>query len=380
MPSRFRSLRMLALATLGTFALPQAPSIPASHPPCVSLPGTEARKVISKAHGREYHVQIALPSGYGTAGRTYPVIYLLDGDYHFGFVKALLESLQMSGSAPEAILVGIGYGPDSPADLTRKRERDFLVAPAPGPFPGESGQAAAFLAFLSEELLPTLETAYRAKAGDRTLMGMSAGAIFASHVLAVSPELFHRYVIVSPYFVGGQEAVLGEEAAAAKGRKDLKARVFTALGEPELPVASPSWKAYFDALEQPRYPGLTVRREVLKGLDHFEMPYLAYLDGLKSVFGIPRPLGTSPDQHVAMAGRYFLSLAGLPITISQQGNRLWVDFGPGPMELEAVSDTRFTIKGNPSMRFAFLPGENGQADTLLFNQMGFDVAARRMVP
>ena len=373
------TLRLLTLLLAWFCTFPALAEPPQEKTGQVSLPGTETigfHSVVTKQH---YQLHVALPTGYEATGRRYPVLLLLDSDIHFGFVKSVTEALHLAGILPDVILVGIGYGEVTLAQWSRNRDRDFLVTPKPGPLPGDSGNATQFLTFLRDELLPRIETSYRVKAEDRTLLGMSAGAIFAAHILAVSPEMFRRYIIVSPYLIAGQDAILAQETAFSKTHKDIDARVYTALGETELGVAGPGWKTFCSNLLQRNYPGLILHQETFKGLTHFEMAYAAYLNGIKDVFGKrPAPLKTLSVRYPSMAGRYFLSLAGLPIIVKAEGGQLWVYLGPDPAELLPVSDTRFTAKGIPGMEFSFIPDESGQAEILLITQMGFDIAAWRM--
>jgi predicted alpha/beta superfamily hydrolase len=345
----------------------------------VSLPKTETLTIKPKDSELSYQLHVALPDEAGTPGRTFPVIYLLDSDIHFGFVRSLIGSLHLSGDLEAVILVGIGYGEGNLAQWSRNRDRDFLVAALPGPTPGDSGNASRFLALLRSEIIPRIESGFPVRNGDRTLMGMSAGAIFASHVLVTSPDLFRRYVIVSPYLIAGQEKVVEEEIVAAKGRKDLEARVYTALGNPELEVAGPNWNALFGNLVLRQYPRLTLRKDVISGLSLFEIPFSAYLQGIKYVFGgRPAPLQAVAGNYPAMRGRYFFSLGGATIPVTMEGGKLFVHLGPSPVELVPISRTRFAATGFRGMEFSFLPGENARSRALILGQMGFDSAAWRM--
>jgi len=103
------------------------------------------------------------------------VIYLLDADWYFdgssggigeGGVAGIVSSLGESGRIPNAIVTGIGY------TATNHRGRDFLWAPE------------AFYAFLTTELIPSIDSQYRtdAKSG-RTLIGHSDGGFFTLYSL-----------------------------------------------------------------------------------------------------------------------------------------------------------------------------------------------------
>jgi predicted alpha/beta superfamily hydrolase len=364
----------LAVALLSTVA-PAAPEREKAPP--VSLPRTEALTVQANDGGLTCQLHIALPHEYGTPGQTYPVIYLLDSDIHFGFVRSLAESLHLSGDLTAAIVVGIGYGEDDLARWSRNRDRDFLVAPRPGPAPGDSGNASRFLAFLQGGIIPRIEARYPVRKGDRTLMGMSAGAVFAAHVLATCPDTFQRYIIVSPYLVAGQEQLIAQ--AAAKNRQDIRAMVYTAMGDSELGTAGPGWQELFGHVRQRLLPGFRLQQEVIDRATHFEMAYSAYPRGIKSVFGgRPAPYKAIPENYPRLCGGYFLSLAGFPVVVDAEGGKLFARLGPSRAELVPSGETRFIAPAIPGWEFSFLPGDDTRSPVLILRQMGFDMAAWKM--
>ena len=72
----------------------------------------------SKVLDEERTINVYLPDGYSPdSARFYPVIYLLDGSANEDFihVSGLVQFLQMIGSIPPAIVVGI-------ANVDRKRD------------------------------------------------------------------------------------------------------------------------------------------------------------------------------------------------------------------------------------------------------------------
>ena len=77
--------------------------------------------------GREYHLSVALPDSYGKSTQAYPVIYVLDGDIFFGMAAGLTPLNSWFSAAPEAIIVGIGYGMASYEQWVQLRERDFKI-------------------------------------------------------------------------------------------------------------------------------------------------------------------------------------------------------------------------------------------------------------
>ena len=126
----------------------------------------------SRRTGATYPVSVYLPESYGTGTRTYPVIYAVEGDAKFGYGPAFNETRfeafkqVMQERGTEAILVGIGR--------TDRRNIDFLL-------PG----AEQYLAFITRELVPRIQSQYRVDPTRRALSGLSHGGyfVFAAFIL-----------------------------------------------------------------------------------------------------------------------------------------------------------------------------------------------------
>ncbi|MCA9712863.1 MAG: alpha/beta hydrolase, partial [Myxococcales bacterium] len=92
------------------------------------------------------------------------------------------------------------------------------------------GGADAFLDFIATELQPLVEANYPADPDDATIVGASLGGTFATYALFERPELFERYVIVSPGLNWDDAMLMDLEAEYAANHEDLSARVFLAAG------------------------------------------------------------------------------------------------------------------------------------------------------
>ena len=158
-------------------------------------------------------LQVTLPESYSRTTVRYPVLFVLDGSSNILHATASTQFLAHARNrVPELIVVAIP---------NRNRNRD--LTPGPG--------AVTFERVLAEEIIPWVETHYRA-ASDRILWGHSLSASFAVHVLLNRPELFKAYVAASApvWRYENFEAELkdGLRRAARSG-----AAVFIAVGEYE---------------------------------------------------------------------------------------------------------------------------------------------------
>ncbi|WP_127022731.1 alpha/beta hydrolase-fold protein [Flagellimonas beolgyonensis] len=135
--------------------------------------------VSSKRLNEEREVQIYLPPDYQDSDKTYPVVYVLDGQRFFLHVVSLSQSFQQFQLAPEFIIVGIKNSyPD--------RFKNF----------GEGKEN--FKGFLQDELMPYVNKQFRTN-GENLLFGWEYGGSFAFHLMKDQPNLFNAYLIASPF-------------------------------------------------------------------------------------------------------------------------------------------------------------------------------------
>ena len=281
-------LRVLAAAVF-LLSLPIAGAKP------YVVPNTEVIALRSKQTGADYQLFVALPSDYATSAKQYPVVYMLDADYSFALVRNIVQHFVDRENLPPMILVAIAY-PGAARDRATyrmNRTRDYTPVYAPdggygAEFQKVSGGGPKFRAFIAAELIPFVERNYRASS-DRTIIGHSYGGLFATYVLLTQPDLFRRYVAVSPsLWYANRTALAMEEAAAAAGIKP-DARVFFAVGSQEnQPQVN---RAMVDDLEElvaklksRANPKLTLRLKIYDGETHNSVFPGAVTRGLLTVF------------------------------------------------------------------------------------------------
>ncbi|WP_319016989.1 alpha/beta hydrolase [Pseudoalteromonas maricaloris] len=143
---------------------------------------------------------VYLPPSYNTNSKSYPVIYLLDGDVHRfkGFV-GVLESLStetLGNQVQEAIVIAIPNTNRS-RDLTPSRLNEWTFKGRVLDSFSQTGNASQFQDFLEKELIPQIDQTYRATS-KRLLVGESFGGLFAANALLSSSSLFTDYLIIDP--------------------------------------------------------------------------------------------------------------------------------------------------------------------------------------
>jgi len=277
---------------------------PVSSPyPPVTLPDTEVRLLESSIVNDTYRLDISLPFTYANSDRTYPVVYLANGNGLFPLVRCIAEGLSGGLEIPRLIVVGIGYDTDEAREWGCYRERDLLPTDASA---GDAsrrqeftrtgirrGQAGLFIRFIGEELKPFANANYRTDPDDSTYVGNSYGGLFGLYVLFHHPDTFNRYVIGSPAIHHDNKVTLTYESHYAATHDDLPARVFMAVGgreEMEGHLIDPSFqfvtnmKTLATTLQGRRYPGLQLTTHVFEDETHFSVISATFSRGLRAVF------------------------------------------------------------------------------------------------
>lgn len=263
--------------------------------PCVALPNTEVRTLKSTVADQVYQLYIGLPYNYATVQKALPVLYLLDANIGFGVLE-FLRMLQHVHEVPDFLLVGIGYPVYHFMETLELRQRDYTptvdqkmaaqtASTQPGSEPYEMGGAATFLQFFQAELLPFMMTNYRIDATDRGIVGVSLGGLFALYTLFHQPDLFSRYIIISPSLWWDNQVVFAYEDKLATTRNELKARVFMSAGSLESEDIKDNVIRLAERLCQRNYDGFQLKVQILEGETHVSGVSSAICKGVRAVYG-----------------------------------------------------------------------------------------------
>lgn len=173
---------LLALGLAASLLLAQAPAlelVPRAVTPSFGW-SHEVRRLRSEVLEEELEVFVAKPPSFARTPASFPVLYLLDGQFYFAEVAACAAALASTGQIPELVLVGIE---------SRDRRRDFTPAEIELPDVGDEARAELYLDFLEHELVPAVESGLRG-GRPRVLLGHSHAGLLALHALARRPALF----------------------------------------------------------------------------------------------------------------------------------------------------------------------------------------------
>jgi predicted alpha/beta superfamily hydrolase len=235
--------------------------------------------------GRECWVY--LPPSYASSTQAYPVLYLLDPETHFHWVTGLVAFLSARANRriPELIVVGVAN-----VDRTRDMTPTHIEIHSDGErygFLKNSGGAAAFLAFITDELFHQVDQTYRTSS-HRLLAGHSFGGVFALYALLESCP-FQSTVALDPAIEWDDDLLVAraEQPAALRDRCGalyiaVAADAKSAAGVPLMSLTAN--RRFAAALAAAAPPGLRHAVCEFPSDDHSSVPLPGLHQGLLHVF------------------------------------------------------------------------------------------------
>ncbi|MCE7054806.1 tetratricopeptide repeat protein [Algoriphagus sp. AGSA1] len=214
-------LLILFLLSHATYA--QLDSIPTNN--------DESFLLDSKALNEPRSIWVHLPSDYASTNKSYPVIYLLDGEGHFNYVSNLVDYLSGydRNRIPEMIVVAIP---------NVNRGRDLIPTSLfEGSIDGSRRTSTDdggynFLQFIKSELIPHIDTSYRS-APYRILAGHSLAGLFALYTKVTDPDLFQSTILMSPAIdiEGGNTKILDDFKSFLISHENRLDKFFISIGD-----------------------------------------------------------------------------------------------------------------------------------------------------
>lgn len=228
-------------------------------------------------------LNIYLPEGYNPKDTIrYPVIYLLDGsaDEDFIHIVGLVQfnSFEWVNQAPKSIVVGIA---------TVDRRRDFTfptnVTEDKSANP-TSGHSNRFISFIEKELQPYIQEKYMTSSS-KTIIGQSLGGLLVTEILFKKPELFNKYIIVSPSLWWDNGSLLNQPLARFE-HKDIYIGVGKeGLAPTKIPrVMEVDANVLADKIKSLKNKNVHVHFDYLPQEDHATIMHQAVFNAFKLVY------------------------------------------------------------------------------------------------
>jgi predicted alpha/beta superfamily hydrolase len=148
---------------------------------------------------RHYKIVVGIPKA-EEPEKTYPVLYLLDGN---AALAALNDDL-FSRLELLPVIVAIGYDTELRFDVV-SRAFDYTPALPDGSKPNDErgrkgGGADMFAELIETKIKPKVESLARIDKQRQTIWGHSYGGLFVLNTLFKHPEMFQNYVAADPSF------------------------------------------------------------------------------------------------------------------------------------------------------------------------------------
>jgi predicted alpha/beta superfamily hydrolase len=234
--------------------------------------------------GEERTLLVRLPQGYDSGAARYPVLFVLDAEWHFNLATADAELLSECSyvhprPVPQLIVVGI---------VNRDRNRDFTPTHCPElsgmRFP-TSGGADEFRRFLTDEVVPVIDRTYRTHPY-RILAGWSLGGLFTVDTLLAGTPVFSAFLAISPS-LWWDDRLTARSLAEDQDRTgpSQPARLIVTLGSSEEgSMVEGATRELMADLEANPLPNLAPELVPIEGLGHNYSPKMAYFLGLATIF------------------------------------------------------------------------------------------------
>jgi predicted alpha/beta superfamily hydrolase len=250
----------------------------------VLLNYSEVHVLYSENVQDSFYIYIKLPKNYSEEkDKTYPAVFLLDGDIAFPIAYSVVRYLQFGRYVPDVLIVGIGYGGLMNGSKISKRERDYAISHIERW--ENSGSADNFLKFLKDELIPFLESNYRIDSNNRTLSGHSLGGLFALFTFFSDPQLFKNIIASSPYTSYDVDKLLSLEEKNKAEIEEADCKLFISFGETEdkQNYSIPNTKIV-NQLKQRKSDYIDLKFRIFEEGVHFSTPAEAMAYGLIHAF------------------------------------------------------------------------------------------------
>lgn len=241
----------------------------------------------SKVLSEKRVLNVYLPEGYDQGDTIkYPVVYLLDGSADEDFIHTVglfqFNTFSWIDRVPKSIVVGIA---------TVDRRRDFTF---PSTIESEkknyptTGHSDKFISFLENELKPFINSRYKTNLS-AMLIGQSLGGLLATEVLLKKPELFNKYLIISPSIWWDNGSLLNQPIQKIE-QLNQRTDVYVAVGKEGLTPSEQPRVMEVDAnllvekLKGSKNNNVEIIFDYLPDEDHATISHQAIFNGLRMLY------------------------------------------------------------------------------------------------
>jgi predicted alpha/beta superfamily hydrolase len=270
-----RALLHISLGALTAFApLAVSAATHASEPVVIGEKFQIESKVLAETRSYVIHT----PDSYKSGKEAYPVLVLQDAENNFAYTSDAVHLLSANGRIPAMIVVGIN-NTDRVRDMTPTKPATGFGGAA---WTGSAGGADKFLAFIADELLPTIDRNYRTRPY-RVLIGHSLGGLFAVYTLLNRPKVFKGYIIGSPSLWWEDQVLVTAAQPFFAAHQDVQADIYMSMANEGGTMLGGAWKLSA-ALEEAKLPNVRWQFKRYPEEEHGTISYISTYEGLQAIF------------------------------------------------------------------------------------------------
>ncbi len=233
--------------------------------------------------------------GQNETKQQYPLAIVMDGDYLFLPTVSAIDQLSSPYLAniecPEMIVVGI-------PNIDRGTDLSPLIVDSNATNVAAVTDLNNMGQFIEKELIPLLESTYPL-VKNRTLIGHSLGALFVADVFRHSPDLFNNYIIIDPDMSYDEGKFQQRVLTALEQKTPNDHSIFLAVANnaysdmtlaelrkdtSEILRISRTSLDFMESLQELDKTTLHINFKYYEDEDHFSIPHVAIIDGLKYIF------------------------------------------------------------------------------------------------
>ena len=178
----------------------------------------ERINLFSKVLNEEREILISLPPKYNEHKQNYPIVFVMDAEFLFDLTRSISHFMAIEEYMPYSIIIGITN--NSVHDNRYKMDSEIDGNWDYG------GKAKDYLSFIRTELIPYVETNYRA-GNHRTFIGLSPTNGVGYEALWHEPDIFKAYLFLA--------ADVRLELASGEQQYE---KLITAINDPTHPKSS----------------------------------------------------------------------------------------------------------------------------------------------
>jgi predicted alpha/beta superfamily hydrolase len=234
----------------------------------------------SKTIKDSFKIFICLPKNYEKNKETYPTVYVTDANVAFDMISTMMKLISNGLDCKQAIYVGVGYKNFMVMDSLRGRDYSY---PQKEGIPG-SGGGKLFTTFLEDELVPYIDSAYRTKPKDNTLIGHSLGGYYVFYnMLSTAVEgklMFKNYIAGSPFVINDKYLVDLEQKLSTK-TDSLPVKLFMCSGT--IGDVDSMLIVFTDIFLKRHYKKFEFKSIELKDFDHMDVLFPTWSKGLRYI-------------------------------------------------------------------------------------------------